>query len=185
MVWVTILYEKFLASPMAPRTGSYFALFILALLFALGEEFAKFLPLWIRSMLTKTTTPRLAIALGAGCGAGFGFIQGVYLSAFAPNGSMLLPLDLWERFFVIGVNAGTGAFLGLLLVSNKTPVFYLIPVGIKTLLGWLFAFAQKGVYGLGVYALLAAIICAGTLALLYVVYADMEKQHAPRRRRRK
>jgi hypothetical protein len=185
MMWVTLLYEKFLASPMAPRTGSYFALFGLALLFALGEEFAKFLPLWLRSMLAKTTTPRLAIALGAACGAGFAFVQGAYLTAFAPNGSMLLPLDLWERFFVIGVNAGTGALFGLLLISNKPPLFYLIPVGIKTLLGWLFGFAQKGVYGLGVYALLAAIICAGTLVFLYILHADVAKQHAPRRRRRK
>lgn len=185
MTWVVLLYEKFLASPMAPRTGSYFALFGLAFLFALGEEFAKFLPLWLRSLLTKSTSPRLAIALGAACGAGLGFVQGAYLSAFAPNGSMLLPFDLWERFFVIGVNAGTGAFLGLLLVSSKTPVFYLIPVGIKTLLGWLFGFAQKGVFGLGVYAVLAAIICAGTLVLVYVVYSDLAKQRATRTRRRK
>lgn len=184
LTWLALLYERLLASPVAPRTGSYPLLFGLALLIALGEELAKFVALWLRTRLPGRITPRLAISLGAACGAGFAFVQGAYLTAFAADGSLLMAADVWQRLFVIGVNAASGAMIAALIVGGKSPVYYLIPLGVKTLLGFSFAFVQKGVCSIEVYIFVAALFCAIALVLVYYIYRSLPVSYSTRSRRR-
>lgn len=184
LAYASLLFENFFASPAAPRTGSSMMLFGLALLFALVEELVKFIPIWLNWLASSGKRVKLLLAVGAACGAGFGFAQGTNLSAFAPDGSFLLPLELWQRLFVVGLHAGTGALLALLLFMRKPPLYYLIPLGAKTLVGWLYSFVQKGLFGLGTYALLAAIVCTGILVVIYIFYRSVAVNVAPRSRRR-
>ncbi|MCK4856600.1 MAG: hypothetical protein KAT58_01385 [candidate division Zixibacteria bacterium] len=185
VTYVALLFERYLASPFSPQAGSYLILFVLALLIALGEELTKFVLIWLRTIIKSVRDSGQAVALGAAVGAGFGLVQAAYLTNFAPDGSILVTADLFQRFFVIGVNAGTGALIGLLLVARKQPLYFLIPLGIKTILGWLFAFVQKGVAGADFYHLTTAVICVATLVTIYLLYRYLPQLRTRALRREK
>ena len=120
------------------------------------------------------------MALGAACGAGFGFMQGINLTAFAPDGSILVKSDLFQKLFLIGINTGTGALIAMFLFSRSVFGYYLIPIGIKTLINWMPAFLQKGIIGPGFHAFFTFFLAAGTLVLAFRLRSYFSRSHTHR-----
>jgi hypothetical protein len=156
--------------PKAPSSSIYIVLLGSAFLFAFVEELTKFICVFARSLLKMGHNPRLGIALGAACGVGLALMQAANLIAFTPSGGAADPADLVQKFFSIGLNAATGSLIGFLIIARWPWVFYLIPIGIKTLFNWLPFFVQKGGMQPATYSLFTFILTAGALVTLYLLY---------------
>jgi hypothetical protein len=156
--------------PTAVSSSFYVILFGSAFLFALVEELTKFVCVFLRSLLKMGHNLKLGIALGAACGAGFSLMQAANLLAFTPTGGVAVPPDLVQKFFAIGLNTATGGLIGFLIVARWHWLFYLIPVGLKTLPNWLAYFLQKGIMQASTYSILTFVFTAAAVAILYLIY---------------
>lgn len=183
---LAIQYERLLASPNTPSLGTYLTVAGLAVMFAVVGEGVKLLLIWWRLRLTKKMQFATAVALGAAFGAGFAFVQAAYLTNFMPSGSLMQPADLWQRFFLIGIDALNGGMLALFLFRQRAFWYFLIPFGIKAIATWLFVFVQQGSIKMPMYYFLLGIICLFTALLfvgLYLKSAQRRPQTARKRRR--
>jgi hypothetical protein len=169
------LYFGFALDPANP-TSSYVFLFGFALIIGVVEEASKYVPILSRSLIAKSFDLRLALSIGAACGAGFGFLQAANLTAFNGDGTLLIRSDLFQKFFLIGINAGTGAFLALLIASKKPFAYYLIPIGLKTLFNWLIVFVQKGIMTSGLYTFMTIFFAAVIIVLDYRFYKQLQER---------
>ncbi len=163
-------YFQMVLDPKSASSNFYIVVLGSAFLFAFVEELTKFVCVFLRSLLKMGHNLRLGIALGAACGAGFALMQAANLLAFTPSGGAALPADLVQRFFSIGLNTTTGALIGLLIMTRWPWAFYLIPIGLKTLLNWLAYFMQKGAMRPSTYSLLTLVFTAVALTALYLFY---------------
>lgn len=174
---LTPLQSAYFGMALDPRaTSSNFYIVVLgsAFLFALVEELTKFVCVFLRSLLKIGRNVKLGIALGAACGAGFALMQAANLLAFTPTGGPAVPMDLLQKFLAIGLNTATGALIGFLIFARWPWGFYLIPIGLKTLLNWLAYFLQKGVMQPSMYSFLTFVFTAVALVALYLLYRRAE-----------
>lgn len=183
---LAIQFERTLASPDIPALGTFLTVAALSSLFALVEEGVKLLVLWLRQNYIGRLQLAAAVAVGAAFGVGFALLQSAHLTNFASDGSLAQPADLWQRFFLTGINALTGALLGLFLFSKRTFWYFLIPFGIKAFSTWLFVFVQQGSMKIGLYYFLLGLICLFTLLFFVWLYLGVLRntQRAPRKRNR-
>jgi len=163
-------YFQMVLDPKSASSNFYIVVLGSAFLFAFVEEFTKFICVFLRSLLKLGHNVRLGIALGAACGAGFALMQAANLLAFTPSGGAAVPADLVQRFFSVGLNTATGALIGFLIMARWPWTFYLIPIGLKTLLNWLAYFLQKGAMRPSTYSLLTFVFTAVALTALYLLY---------------
>ncbi len=182
---MAIQYERMLASPDTPALGTLLTVAGLAVLFAILEEGAKLLLLWLRQHFGSKLRLAAAVALGAAVGAGFAFLQAAYLTNFGADGSFMQPTELWQRFFTIGLNTLTGAMLGLFLHSRRTLWYYLLPLGLKALNGWLFVFVQRGSMKMELYYFFTGVICLVAGGLLIWLYLRTGSGQSQRQRKRR
>jgi RsiW-degrading membrane proteinase PrsW (M82 family) len=174
---LTPLQNAYFQSVLDPKSvASNFYLVVLgsALLFALVEESTKFVCVFLRSLLKAGHNLKFGMALGAACGAGFALMQAANLLAFTPTGGAAVPADLAQRFFSIGLNTATGAMIGMLIMARCSWAYYLIPIGLKTLLNWLAYFMQKGAMRPATYSFLTFVFAALTLIVLYLLYRRLQ-----------
>jgi len=163
-------YFRFVLDPKSASSNFYMVMLGSAFLFAFVEELTKFICVFLRSLLKTGHNVKIGIALGAACGAGFALMQAANLLAYTPTGGAAVPADLVQRFFSVGLNTATGAVIGLLIMTRWPWVFYLIPIGLKTLLNWLAYFMQKGAMQPSTYSLLTFVFAAAALTALYLLY---------------
>ena len=95
------------------------------------------------------------------------------------------PTELWQRFFTIGLNTLTGAMLGLFLHSRRTLWYYLLPLGLKALNGWLFVFVQRGSMKMELYYFFTGVICLVAGGLLIWLYLRTGSGQSQRQRKRR
>lgn len=177
-------YFGLLLDPKSPSSNFSVVLLGSALLFAIVEELAKFIPLFVRSLTPPHRQVKSFMALGAACGVGFGLMQAANLTGFAPDGSILDRADLAQKFLLIGINGCSGALIGLLMSLRLVAAFYLIPVGIKTLFDWLEVFVQKGIVGSGLHVFTSAVFAASLLAIIYLIFLRFaDRQRISERKR--
>ncbi|MFH2056828.1 MAG: hypothetical protein ABIJ61_12790 [bacterium] len=182
---LAIQYERMLASPDIPSVGTYLVVAGLALMFALIEEGSKLLVLWLRQRNFSKLPLSASVALGAGFGVGFAFLQAAHLTNFAADGSLLQAADLWQRFFLTGISALTGALLALFLYTKRAFWFFLIPFGIKAFSSWVFVFVQQGGMKMGLYYFLLGLICLFTALLFIWLYLSALRRVPAGSRQRK
>jgi hypothetical protein len=163
-------YFGMVLDPKSASSSIYIVLLGSAFLFAFVEELTKFVCVFARSLLNMKHNLKLGIALGAACGAGFALMQATTLLAFTPSGGAAVPADLVQKFFLVGLNTATGALIGFLLMARWPWAFYLIPIGLKTLINWLAYFVQKGSMQPSSYTLLTFAFTAVALTTLYLLY---------------
>ncbi|MCX6832307.1 MAG: hypothetical protein NT028_09275, partial [candidate division Zixibacteria bacterium] len=164
------VYFRMMLDPKSASSNFYIVVLGSAFLFALVEELSKVACVLLRSLLKIGHNVRLGIALGAACGAGFALMQAANLLAYTPTGGAALPADLVQKFFSIGLNTATGALIGFLIIARRPWAFYLIPIGLKTLLNWLAYFMQKGAMRPSTYSLFTLVFTAVALTALYLLY---------------
>ncbi len=162
-------YFGFAINPRSPSASVYLTLLGSALIFALVELIAIVIPVAAAYTIRPFKNAAVAIAIGAACGIGYGVMQAMNLTAFLPDGSLQYKADLIHKFASIGINGICGAMFGIILGGRLQAVYYLIPIGFKTLFNWEGVFLQKGVLTIpqhGVIGLLVAIAAAVVLWLL-------------------
>lgn len=163
------LQQQYFALAINPNSPSntYMTLLGSALLFALVEQIAILIPIAGSHFLPYKKKLPVYIAIGAACGAGFGLMQSANLTTFTLDGAVVSGELLFQKFGLIGVNAGCGALFGLFLGLRSSFWYYLIPIGIKTFQNWLAAFLQKGSLSQGEYIVVTLLVAVGTVFLFY------------------
>jgi hypothetical protein len=162
-------YFAWAIDPHGSGGNAYITLFGSALIFAIFEMATIALPVVGWHLVKRMDSGKIAIAIGAAAGAGFGLMQAANLTQFADDGSILLKVDLLQKVALIGVCVVCGALIGLLLQARLPSQYYLIPIGIKTILNWTSAFVQKGSLSLSPHAFISLLIAAGSLLVLFLI----------------
>ncbi len=155
-----------------PRSGggnTYVTLFGSALIFAIFEMAAIALPVIALYFLKRMDGVKIAIAFGAAAGAGFGLMQAANLMQFTDDGSILMRIDALQKICLIGVCAACGALIAVVIAARLPAHYYLIPIGIKTVLNWTAAFVQKGALSQSSQVFISFLIAAvGVLVLILI-----------------
>lgn len=127
------------------------------ILSGLVQEAAKMVPIlvwWWRC--GKNISPRMGLAIGAIAGAGFGVFEALWVHnrmfaagwttlAFQTDGFMAIA-GFWERFFAVGFHIAVSALVGYGLAKGKGWQFYLIAVGLHSLINYGTIVYMKGYF---------------------------------------
>jgi hypothetical protein len=185
LINIALWYERALAAPGMPRMGSIFVVGGLSLLLGTLRELIKLIPIGLRLLPRWWPDLRTSIAVGAAVGAGFGFLQEALLTSFMPDGSLLHPPELWQRFATIGLNTVTGAMMALFIRLRWFWTYFLIPIALQLLSGWPFVLVERNIMSRGFYYVVTILVSAIALLLYVLFHRRAVRQRPTRSRRRK
>jgi RsiW-degrading membrane proteinase PrsW (M82 family) len=150
------------------------------LLSGLVQEGAKMVPIvawwWRRG---RNIDPKMGLAIGAMAGFGFGVFFSFYINAYVlgsgwnfdvirENGFLGI-LPFWQMFFITGLNIATSALTGYGLAKGLGWQFYLIAVGLSSLMNYSSLLYQKGyLTDIPMAIYIAAVAVLVTIAALWL-----------------
>jgi RsiW-degrading membrane proteinase PrsW (M82 family) len=158
---------------------------------ALVQEGAKMLPMvawWWRS--GRNIDPRLGLAIGAMAGAGYGIFESFWTNAtilgagwtFAAvrNNWFIGIGPFWDKFFTTGFNIAASSLVGYGLAKGRGWQFFLIAVGLHSVLNYATLIYQKGYFTftqVEIYTAVVAVIV--TLVVLWLKWFREKDKPAP------
>lgn len=188
LYWLSIeallpIQNSYFAWMIDPRGGgnAYFTLFGSALIFGIVEMAAIAIPPLALFLLKKLDGVRLAVVIGVAAGIGYGLMQAANLTQFNTDGSIVMKVDLLQKTALIGVCAACGGLVALFMIKRSPAHYYLIPIGIKTLLNWTSVFLQKGALRVESHAFISLLFAAVAVGILLLLRKNALSHERPRK----